>query len=75
MVLKPAITNIFRLRRRILRGRANPMTGTTKTAGVTRTSMHQLLSKDGRPTFETVAKIARSLGYRIALVRETTPAG
>ena len=44
------------------------MTSAAKAAGVTRTSLYQSLSENGRPAFETVAKVANSLGYRIALV-------
>ena len=49
------------------------MTSAAKAAGVTRTNLYQSLSEDGRPAFETVAKVAQSLGYRIALIRESTP--
>jgi len=45
------------------------MTSAAKAAGVTRTNLYQSLSEDGRPAFETVAKVAQSLGYRIALIR------
>ena len=48
------------------------MTKAAKAAGVTRTNLYQSLSEDGRPAFETVAKVAKSLGYRIALIPETT---
>ena len=46
------------------------MTSVAKAAGVTRTNLYQSLSEDGRPAFETVAKVARSLGYKITLVHE-----
>jgi len=39
-----------------------------KAAGVTRTSLYQSLSEEGHPAFETVAKVAHSLGYKITLV-------
>ena len=44
-----------------------------KAAGVTRTNLYQSLSEEGHPAFETVAKVADSLGYKITLVpqRET----
>jgi len=51
------------------------MTSAAKAAGVTRTNLYQSLSEDGRPAFETVAKVAHSLGYRITLIQEATPAG
>jgi probable addiction module antidote protein len=44
------------------------MTATAKAAGVSRTGLYQSLSENGNPSFETVAKVARSLGYRIKLV-------
>jgi len=47
------------------------MTKAAKAAGVSRTSLYQSLSENGRPSFETVAKVANTLGYRIALVPAT----
>ena len=44
------------------------MTNTAKAAGVSRTNLYQSLSKNGNPSFETVAKVANTLGYRIELV-------
>ena len=44
------------------------MTSVAKAAGVTRTNLYQSLSEDGNPAFETIAKVALSLGYRLALV-------
>ena len=43
------------------------MTATAKAAGVTRTNLYKSLSAEGRPAFETVAKVAHSLGYKIIL--------
>jgi len=39
-----------------------------RAAGVTRTNLYQSLSEEGHPAFETVAKVANSLGYKITLV-------
>ena len=47
------------------------MASAAKAAGVTRTNLYQSLSKNGRPAFDTVAKVARSLGYRLELVAES----
>ena len=47
------------------------MTAAAKAAGVTRTNLYQSLSTDGRPAFDTVAKVANSLGYKITLVPVT----
>jgi probable addiction module antidote protein len=44
------------------------MTAAAKAAGVSRTTLYQSLSADGRPAFETVAKVADCLGYKITLV-------
>jgi len=44
------------------------MTTAAKAAGVTRTNLYQSLSENGNPAFETVAKVANSLGYQIALI-------
>ena len=43
------------------------MTKVAKAAGVTRTNLYQSLSEKGRPAFDTVAKVANSLGYKITL--------
>jgi len=61
--LPVALADIARARR--------AMTRAAKAAGVTRSNLYQSLSESGRPAFETVAKVARSLGYRIALIPET----
>ena len=50
------------------------MTNAAKAAGVTRTNLYQSLSENGRPAFETVAKVAGSLGYKITLVPVSKPA-
>jgi probable addiction module antidote protein len=44
------------------------MTKAAKAAGVSRTSLYQSLSEDGRPAFETVVKVAQSLGYKLMLI-------
>jgi len=44
------------------------MTSAAKAAGVSRTNLYQSLSEDGHPAFETIAKVAQSLGYRLSLV-------
>jgi probable addiction module antidote protein len=46
------------------------MTAAARAAGVSRTTLYQSLSTDGRPAFETVAKVADSLGYKITLVQK-----
>jgi probable addiction module antidote protein len=49
------------------------MTGVAKAAGVTRTNLYQSFSEDGHPAFETIAKVAYSLGYRLALIPVSEP--
>jgi len=49
------------------------MTNVAKSAGVSRTNLYQSLSKEGNPAFETVAKVAQSLGYRLSLVPVSKP--
>jgi len=44
------------------------MTSIAKAAGVSRTNLYQSLSENGHPAFETIAKVAQSLGYRLSLV-------
>jgi len=44
------------------------MAAAAKAAGVSRTSLYQSLSEDGHPAFETIAKVAQSLGYRLSLI-------
>lgn len=50
------------------------MTGAAKAAGVTRTSLYQSLSENGHPAFETIAKVAHTLGYQFTLVPVSKPA-
>jgi probable addiction module antidote protein len=44
------------------------MASAARAAGVSRTTLYQSLSADGHPAFETVAKVADSLGYKIMLI-------
>jgi len=44
------------------------MTEVAKAVGVSRTSLYQSLSSEGRPAFVTVAKVANSLGYKLTLI-------
>jgi probable addiction module antidote protein len=44
------------------------MASAAKAAGVSRTTLYHSLSAGGHPAFETVAKVADSLGYKITLV-------
>jgi probable addiction module antidote protein len=49
------------------------MAAAAKAAGVSRTSLYQSLSEDGHPAFETIVKVAQSLGYRLSLVPISKP--
>ena len=50
------------------------MANAAKAAGVSRTNLYQSLSENGNPAFETVARVAGSLGYRIVLIPVSKPA-
>jgi probable addiction module antidote protein len=41
-----------------------------KEAGVARESLYRSLSRNGNPSFKTVAKVANSFGYKIIVVPE-----
>jgi probable addiction module antidote protein len=64
--LPVALANIARARK--------AMTSAAKAAGVSRTNLYQSLSEEGHPAFETIAKVAQSLGYRLSLVPISKPA-
>jgi len=49
------------------------MANAAKAVGVSRTSLYQSLSEEGHPAFETIAKVAQSLGYRLSLVPVSKP--
>ncbi|MBV8769410.1 MAG: putative addiction module antidote protein, partial [Hyphomicrobiales bacterium] len=40
-----------------------------KKTGLTRQALYKALSGEGNPELGTIAKVARALGYRLALVR------
>ena len=46
--------------------RARGMTRVAREAGVTRESLYRSLSADGNPGLETVLRVAKSLGVRLA---------
>lgn len=48
--------------------RAMGMTEVAKKAGVTRASLYKSLAEDGNPRFETVSKVAKALGCKLAIV-------
>lgn len=48
--------------------RARGMTAIAKQAGVTRASLYKSLSETGQPRFETIYKITRALGCKLAVV-------
>lgn len=45
--------------------KARGMTGIARDAGVSRESLYKSLSANGNPSFQTVAKVSRSLGLRM----------
>jgi probable addiction module antidote protein len=47
--------------------RARNISQLARDAGMTRAGLYRALSVDGNPSFATVAKVARALGYRLLL--------
>jgi probable addiction module antidote protein len=47
--------------------RAKNMTQLAKDTGLTREGLYKALSPDGNPSFATVTKIARALGYKLTV--------
>jgi probable addiction module antidote protein len=45
--------------------RAHNISQLARDAGMTRAGLYRALSSDGNPSFATVAKVARALGYRM----------
>ena len=48
--------------------RARGMTQLSKETGLGRESLYKALSGEGNPSFATVAKVARALGLKLALI-------
>ncbi len=49
--------------------RARNMSQLAREAGITRVGLYKALSRDGNPSFATVAKVAKALGFRVSLTR------
>ena len=47
--------------------RAKNMTKLAKESGLTREGLYKALSPDGNPTFATVTKVARALGFKLTV--------
>ena len=47
--------------------RAHSMSQLARDTGLTRESLYKALSSEGNPTFLTVAKVARALGYKLTI--------
>jgi len=47
--------------------RAKGMTEVAKRSGVTRASLYKSLAQDGKPRFETIAKIVEALGCKLVV--------
>lgn len=50
--------------------RAKGMTEIAKKAGLTRASLYKSLADGGRPRFDTIIKVTRALGCKLAVVRD-----
>lgn len=48
--------------------RAKGMTEVAKKAGVTRASLYKSLAEGGSPRFDTISKVAKALGCKLAVV-------
>ena len=48
--------------------RAKGMTEIAKQAGLTRASLYKSLSEGGKPRFDTILKVTKALGCRLAVV-------
>lgn len=51
------------------RARSN-MSGLARDTGLSREGLYKALSEDGNPSFGTVLKVVRALGYRLTLVEK-----
>ena len=49
--------------------RARNMSQLAREAGITRVGLYKALSGNGNPSFATVAKVAKALGFRVSLSR------
>ena len=47
--------------------RAKNMSQLARDTGLTREGLYKALSTDGNPTFATVAKVAKALGYKLSV--------
>lgn len=53
--------------------RSRDMSQLARDTGLTREGLYKALSESGNPSFGTVLKVMRSLGYRLTVVREKKP--
>lgn len=50
--------------------RSRNMSQLSRDTGITREGLYKALSESGNPSFDTVLKVMRALGYRLTVVRE-----
>jgi probable addiction module antidote protein len=50
--------------------RSRNMSQLSRDTGMSREGLHKALSEDGNPSFDTVLKVMRALGYRLTVVPE-----
>lgn len=55
--------------------RSRNMSQLSRDAGITREGLYKALSESGNPSFDTVLKVMRALGYRLTVVRDKKTAG
>jgi probable addiction module antidote protein len=54
--------------------RAKGMSDLAQSTGLDRASLYKALSEDGRPSFDTIVRVTRALGLRIAVEPVSQPA-
>lgn len=52
--------------------RSRNMSQLSRDTGITREGLYKALSESGNPSFDTVLKVMRALGYRLTVVQEKT---
>ncbi len=54
--------------------RAKNMSQLARDTGLTREGLYKALSSEGNPSFSTIAKVTKALGFRLTVEQSSTPA-
>jgi len=54
--------------------RAKNMSQLARDTGLTREGLYKALSSEGNPSFTTIAKVTKALGFRLTVEKSATPA-